>query len=241
MKNNLGNEYHQGTKYSRDQRTFGKQVQEPIPETYKSYQDAKVVPLPKPMITGGKPIWDVIRNRRSFRDFKQLEVSAEELSQILWATQGITKHIGRYALRTTPSAGALYPIETYVVVNRVNDIEPGVYHYNVLRCELEQIKAGDFSGELASASLGQDMLRSASFVLIWTAVIGRSKWRYGERAFRYIYMDAGHIGQNAYLSAEALGLGCCTVGAFFDDEVNAIIGVDGYQETTVYLCAMGKK
>ena len=85
------------------------------------------------------------------------------------------------------------------------------------------------------------MLENAALAFIWTAVIERSKWKYRERAYRYIYMDAGHIGQNAYLAAEALGLGCCAVGAFFDDEVNAVIGVDGENETAVYLCSIGKR
>ena len=135
----------------------------------------------------------------------------------------------------------MYPIETYVVVNRVRGVEAGVYHYDVRKHKLEVVKKGDFGTAIARAGLGQEMLKDASFVFVWTAIIARSKWKYMERGYRYIYMDAGHICQNAYIAAEALGLGCCSVGAFFDSEVDPIIGIDGEDEISVYLCAIGKK
>jgi SagB-type dehydrogenase family enzyme len=165
----------------------------------------------------------------------------EELSQLLWAIQGVTAHAGDYALRTAPSAGALYPIETYVLVNRVSDLGAGLYHYDVRQHRLEVVRKGDFGSDIAQAALGQTFLQEAALVFLWTAVVARSKWKYRERAYRYIYMDAGHIGQNAYLAAEVLGLGACTVGAFLDDEVNSVIGIDGENEIAIYLCAVGKK
>lgn len=208
---------------------------------YKTYPDAEVVSLPEPVRTGGRSIWDILSSRRSVRDYTSEALSMNELSQLLWSVQGITAYAGRYALRTAPSAGALYPIETYVLINRVAGIEAGLYHYDVRYHRLEVIKKGDLGADIARAALGQDMLRTAALVFIWTAVFARSVWKYRERAYRYIYMDAGHIGQNAYLSAEALGLGCCTVGAFLDDQVNSVIGVDGKDESAIYLCAIGKK
>lgn len=208
---------------------------------YKTYPDAEVVSLPEPVRTGGRYIWDILSSRRSVRDYTSEALSMNELSQLLWSVQGITAYAGRYALRTAPSAGALYPIETYVLINRVAGIEAGLYHYDVRYHRLEVIKKGDLGADIARAALGQDMLRTAALVFIWTAVFARSVWKYRERAYRYIYMDAGHIGQNAYLSAEALGLGCCTVGAFLDDQVNSVIGVDGKDESAIYLCAIGKK
>jgi SagB-type dehydrogenase family enzyme len=105
---------------------------------------------------------------------------------------------------------------------------------------LETIAQGSFGRDLAEAALGQDMVRTASVVFIWTAIVQRSKWKYRERAYRYIYLDGGHIGQNLYLAASALNLGCCTIGALFDEEVNQLIGVDGKEETVVYMGAVGK-
>jgi SagB-type dehydrogenase family enzyme len=115
-----------------------------------------------------------------------------------------------------------------------------MYHYHVRKAELALLKEGNVGPELADAGLGQEMLEEAAAVFVWTAVIERSKWKYRERAYRYIYMDAGHIGQNLYLAATALGLGCCTVGAFFDEEVDGLIGIDGKEEISVYLGAVGR-
>ena len=186
-------------------------------------------------------MWDTLACRRSIRDYSSVAVSMAELSQLLWAIQGVTAHAGRYALRTAPSAGALYPIETYILVNLVSDLAAGIYHYDVRKHGLEVVRKGDFGAEIARAALGENMLKEAALVFLWTAVVARSKWKYFERAYRYMYMDAGHIGQNAYLAAEALGMGCCTVGAFLDDEVNSVIGIDGKDEVALYLCAVGKR
>jgi len=238
---NIGNLYHSETKYYRDRMAGGRLRREEMPETYKTYPDAETVALPDPDRSRGNPIWDMLSHRRSVRDYSPTPISMEELSQLLWATQGVTARAGQYALRTAPSAGALYPIETYIVVNRVSDLAEGIYHYDVRRHKLEVVRKGSFGEELAQAALGQGMLQEGAFAFVWTAIVARSKWKYRERAYRYIYMDAGHIGQNAYLAAEAMGMGCCTVGAFLDDEVNSIIGIDGKSEIAVYLCSVGGK
>jgi SagB-type dehydrogenase family enzyme len=163
-----------------------------------------------------------------------------ELSQLIWATQGITRRVRGFDFRACPSAGALYPIETYVVVNWVEGLLPGVYHYSVRAEELVFLREGLFGPALRDAGLGQEMLAEAASVFVWSAVVERSKWKYRERAYRYIYMDAGHIGQNLYLAATSMGLGCCTVGAFFDEEVNSLIGADGDNEIAVYLGVVGR-
>jgi SagB-type dehydrogenase family enzyme len=238
---NIGDRYHSETKYHRDRSLGGGLRWEKIPETYKTYPGAETISLPEPTRSAGESIWDVFSRRRSIRDYTSAAVSMEELSQLLWAIQGVTAHAGDYALRTAPSAGALYPIETYVLVNRVSDLGAGLYHYDVRQHRLEVVRKGDFGSDIAQAALGQTFLQEAALVFLWTAVVARSKWKYRERAYRYIYMDAGHIGQNAYLAAEVLGLGACTVGAFLDDEVNSVIGIDGENEIAIYLCAVGKK
>jgi SagB-type dehydrogenase family enzyme len=158
---------------------------------------------------------------------------------LLWASTGIQRNVKGYEFRTAPSAGALYPIETYLVVNRVKDLTGGVYHYSVKSHLLEEIKLGEFGNELASAALDQKMCSDASVVFLWTAIFARSRWRYKQRGYRYIYLDAGHIAQNLALAAVSLGLGSCQIGAFFDDEINSILEIDGVNESAVYLSAIG--
>lgn len=238
---NIGDNYHSETKYFRNLIRGRRQIFDKLPEPYKNYPDSESTTLPEPIKSDGAGIWDILMQRRSRRDYTAEYLSLAELSQLLWAIQGITAYAGRYALRTSPSAGALYPIETYVIANHIDNLETGAYHYNVLKHSLELIKKGEFGADIAHSALDQTMLEDASVVFIWTAVVARSKWKYGERAYRYIYMDAGHIGQNAYIAAEAMGLGCCTVGAFFDDEIGAIIGIDNKEEIVVYLCSIGKR
>ena len=169
----------------------------------------------------------------------------------MWAGQGIRDTQGAHVLRTAPSAGALYPIETYLAVRDVDDLSPGVYHYRVVGADpaghpdpeeghaLEQLTATDVSAALADACLQQRWMAQAAVVFVWTAVFARSEWKYGDRAFRYIYLDAGHIAAHVSLGAVAMGLGSCQVGAFFDDEVNGLLGVDGEEESAVYLTTVG--
>jgi len=241
MDENIGDIYHAETKYHRDYRDSTTGTPSKMAEPYKTYPGTKIISLPKPDLSSGLSIWEVMSQRRSIRKYASEDASMEELSMLLWATQGISATIGRHELRVSPSAGALYPIETYIQVNRVKELDPGVYHYAVLNHKLEQVKTGDFGEKIAHAALGQVMMRDSAFNFVWTGIIARSKWKYLERAYRYIYMDAGHICQNAYLAAEALGMGCCGIGAFFDSEVEEIVGVDGEEEIVVYMCSIGKK
>jgi SagB-type dehydrogenase family enzyme len=237
----IGDLCHQETKYRREAMPRGglHWANQPAPYKEISYS-IRHFPTRSPDQRGGKPLWGTIAERRSIREFSNQSINFSELSQILWATQGITSRAWGYDFRATPSAGALYPIETYIIANRVEEIPSGLYHYNVKEAQLVLMKEGQFGSALCHAGLGQEMLEEASCVFIWTAIVERSRWKYRERAYRYIYMDAGHIGQNLYLSATALGLGCCTVGAFFDEEVDRLIGVDGKEEISIYLGAIGR-
>ena len=140
----------------------------------------------------------------------------------------------------SPSAGALYPVETYLLVNRVDKVESGIYHYAVRSHSLELLKKGDLKVESASAALGQNMVARAQVAFIWTAVFKRSKWKYKQRTYRYVYLDAGHIAAHLSLAAVSLGLGSCQIAAFFDDEVNALVGVDGKGESAIYMSVAGK-
>ena len=237
----IGDTYHQWTKYRRDEMTGGGLDWANQPAAHKEYPtSAKRVPVSSVIPQGGKPLWETMGQRRSLRDFSHDPITFEDLSLLIWATQGITTRSLGFDFRTVPSAGALYPIETYIAVNRVEGMAPGIYHYQVKEAELAFLKEGRFGPDLNRAALNQEMLEEAATVFIWTAVVDRSKWKYRERAYRYIYMDAGHIGQNLYLAATALNLGCCGVGAFFDEEVDRLIGIDGKEEMSIYLGAVGQ-
>lgn len=238
MREEIGDLFQRETKYHRG-KLFGGYRRPRRPEAHKLYPGARKISLPRPEEKDGMPLWEALKKRRSVRDFKKKPLTKGDLSQLLWATQGISKEIMGYELRTAPSAGALYPIETYVIIHDIEEIDRGIYHYDVSSHELELLRSGDFRKDIAEASLEQDFLAEGNLVFVWTAVFGRSTWKYGARAFRYIYLDAGHIGQNLALAAVCLGLGSCQVGALYDDEVNAILGVDGVEESVVYMSVVG--
>ena len=133
----------------------------------------------------------------------------------------------------------LYPIETYIAANNVEELKEDIYHYNIKNHLLEEIKLGNFGDKLAYAALDQEMCADASVVFIWTAVVRRSKWKYSQRAYRYIYLDAGHIAENFALAAASVNCVSCHVGAFFDDEINSILDIDGVEESSICLSVVG--
>ena len=211
------------------------------PEPYKNYEaPLAVIPLPEPDLAGDLNLWQLLHSRRSRREYDPAKpLTPAKFSTLLWATQGITARYGEVLFRTAPSAGGLYPVDTYLFLRAVEGLEPGIYHFRPHAFDLEFLKKGDHSRALVEAALGQMMVMGAQVTFIWSAVVERSKWKYRQRAYRYIYLDAGHIAQNLCLAAEAFGLGACAVGAFFDDKVNAIIGVDGVEETVIYMASVG--
>lgn len=232
LSESLGDVYHRETKYVRPGGLGVTPVSVERP--------GKVVSLPAPTEDDGDGLWGVIKNRRSIRRFNQSQpLTLAELSQLLWATQGLTADPGDDRFRASPSAGALHPLDTYLVLNRVEGLPAGVALYDVPSREIKILSEGDFAEDIAMAALDQGMAADAAVVFVWVAVPGRSKPKYRDRAHRYIYMDAGHIGGQLHLAAVALGLGCCAIGAFLDDEVNAVVGVDGEQETAVYMSVVG--
>jgi SagB-type dehydrogenase family enzyme len=239
MKDGIGDQFQEETKYRPGKLSGGSLDWNRRPDTYKTYPGAPRLKLPVPETHGGRPLWDSIRERRSCRDFAETPMSRETLSQLLWASQGITKKFQGFEFRAAPSAGALYPIETYLAVLNVSGLEPGIYHYDVRRHELEPMGKGDCRADIAAALLDQHFIRAANVVFLWTAVFQRSKWKYKQRAYRYVYLDAGQIAQNLALAAVALELGSCHIGALYDDEVNALLGVDGEEESIVYTTAVG--
>jgi len=185
-------------------------------------------------------LWAVLRARRSVREFAPDPLSEERLFLLLWAAQGISFN-GQWALRTAPSAGGLYPVETYVCVSRVEGLAPGVYHWELPDERLALVAArSDVAAAACEACLGQEMVAAAPATFIWSAVWGRSAQKYGNRALRYAYLDAGHLAENLHLAATALGLGSCMIGAFLDDAMNELVGADGDAESVIYAACAGE-
>lgn len=174
------------------------------------------IQLPAPRTESAVSLEQAIAKRRSVRDYAPRGLSWEEVGQLVWAGQGITDP--RQGLRAAPSAGALYPLELYVVVKE------GVYHYLPARHALELVKRGDQREVLCAAALSQRSVRHASLNIVIAAVYERTGAKYGSRAERYVMLEAGHVCQNILLQAVALGLGGVPIGAYFDDRVQAVLG-----------------
>ncbi len=209
------------------------------PQPYKTYPDAEKIKLPLPDYRG-MVLEEAIKRRRSVRNYSSAPLTLEEISQLLFSAQGITGYYAGIPLRAAPSAGALYPVEIYLIVLNVNGLKKGIYHYNVREHSLEFIKEGDFKNEIFKAGLFQEMFLDAPVIFVYTAIFKRTTYKYDERGYRYVYIEIGHIAQNVSLQAVSLGLVSCVIGAFFDDMVNKIIEVDGKEEAVIYLQTIGK-
>jgi len=198
-----------------------------------------VINLPLPKFKIGKlTVEEAIAYRRSIREYVSKPITLIQLSQLLWAAQGITNT--RHGFRAAPSAGATYPLEVYVVVKEggVEGLPAGIYRYDPYTHLLRLIRKGDYSLELYRASLEQPWVKDAAVNIVITAVYERTTGRYGDRGVRYVHIEVGHVGQNIYLEATNLGLGTVTVGAFYDDEVSKILGV-GPDEHPLYIMPVG--
>jgi len=201
-------------------------------------KDSKIL-LPYPKLKGNMSVEEAIAFRRSIREYKDEPLTISQLSQLLWAAQGITET--RWGFRAAPSAGATYPLEVYVVIgeNGVKELNPGVYKYLPHEHAIVLVKEGDVREELYKAALNQEWVLKAPITIVITAVYERTTSRYGERGIRYVHMEVGHVGQNIYLQATALGLGTVVVGAFYDEEVRRIINAPE-NEHPLYLVPVGK-
>jgi SagB-type dehydrogenase family enzyme len=239
-KDGIAYQYLKETKYDRES-ILRRDDLGPIPRppVYKNYPEAARIALPKPAFEKTESLWSILNQRRSRRRYTPDPISMTTLATLLWAAQGITLSARDYQFRTAPSAGALYPVETYLSIHRVSDLKQGIYHFNVLDFALEEIGQGNFGEHLTRAALDQAIVGRGAVLFIWTAIVLRAMWKYRNRCIRYVFMDAGHIGQNLQVAATAMGLGCCCIGAFYDEEINQILRIDGEEETVIYLAAVG--
>ncbi len=239
--------YHDSTRHTRRNIYSGAKLDlSRRPETFKAYPDAPVVKLPDLSPSAvAKPTGQAVEARRQApRNFTGAAITLSQLATVLRLTNGVTRTVrqpgGDLLLRAAPSAGALYPTETYVVASRVEGLPPGIYHYGVKSSELRRIEAGEtFAASLAALSARSSLVKSAPATLLFSAVFVRSAWKYRARSWRYCLLDAGHLAVQAALAAAAQGLASHPVGAFDDRKVNMLLGLDEQDEGALMLLPLG--
>jgi SagB-type dehydrogenase family enzyme len=219
------------------------EVYRSVRNPYKQYVRCERLALPRARRRG--ELARILRRRRSVREFATTPITRAALGELLGLSCGITgvQHLGggdHLLLRANPSGGALYPIEVYPIVFRGDDLAPGLYHYAPREHALELIKSGDLQEELFQITMRQPVVREASFVCVLTALTARNMFKYGERGYRYMLLDAGHLAQNLYLASNALQLGCTTIAGFVDDRLNELVGIDGVNEFAVDVFVAGR-
>lgn len=196
----------------------------------------QTVPLPPPRSTGDRSFEEVLNKRRSIREFADPSPSAENIGQLAWAAQGITDD--KKGLRVAPSAGAIYPMEVYLLVSGIADIPDGIYLYRNRDHSLQLIAEGDLRRELYSAALSQDAIIKSPVVMVLTGDLHRTEQQYGQRALRYLFLEAGHMAQNVYLQATAMDIGTVVIGSFVDQGVRQVLQIDK-NEIPLYIMPVG--
>jgi len=239
----IGKDFFEHTKYP--YLTESDQQKElPCPEQETPEPGAILIDLPSPESLNINPVTisEAINQRRSRRKFSNQPFSIQELTWLLWATQGVKEKLPIATLRTVPSAGARHPFDTYLAINNVSGLKPGLYRYMALSHQLALIREDkNINTALTATCLGQKWVMGAPATLIWVAVPYRSTWRYSQRGWRYLFLDAGHVCQNLYLACEAIQACCCAVDAYDDDKLNDLLNLDGETKFAIYLAPAGIK
>jgi len=199
----------------------------------------KIISLSQPATSSSFSLEKAIASRRSRREYSKTPLTLKQISQILWAAQGITDQ--EKELRSAPSAGALYPLEIYLLTGEkgVEELESGVYHFQAENFQLKKVLTADLRHDLSRAALNQSVVNQAPATIIITALYQRTTEKYGQRGEQYVHLEAGHVGQNIYLQAEALGLGTVVIGAFNDQQLKELLQLD--QEQPLYLMPIGNR
>jgi SagB-type dehydrogenase family enzyme len=207
-------------------------------------KDAEVTALPKPnkFITTKDHVFECIADRQSRRKYTGQPLSLAELSYLLWATQGVKRHVAgpRVTIRTVPSGGAMHPLETYIAAQRVEGLKPGLYRYLPLDHALALVYAADDLAKRVTEAARDQFDGSCAAVFIWSAVPHRSEWRFVTEAAKLVLLDAGHVCQNLYLACESICCGTCGIGAYDQKKCDTLCRLDGEQELVVYLAPVGK-
>ncbi len=206
--------------------------------------DAVRLALPDAATAAPAPLnfLELVTRRQTLRRYAPTPLSLAELAYLLWCTQGVKKVTSTNTRRTVPSAGARHAFETIVLVNRVEELAAGLYRYGALAHDLITLDApADITTQVMAACLDQQQIADSAVTFIWVADVYRMQWRYGERGYRYLHLDAGHVCQNLYLAAESIGCGACAMAAFDDDRLNRLLGLDGEKEFVIYLASVGRR
>ena len=215
---------------------FSAACKPPDAEPSPSGEGVRII-LPEPRYDSDVSVEEALLKRRSVRSYTDEALTLPELAQLLWAAQGITDPSGK---RTAPSAGALYPLEVYVVVGSVENVAKGVYKYKPHQHELIKVLDGEQREALSQAALGQQSVAHGAADIVITAIYDRTTGKYGDRGARYVYMEAGHAAQNVYLQAAAMNLGTVVIGAFYDDRVKEVLNLPEDEEP-LYIMPVGRK
>lgn len=242
--NSIGKQFMEQTKYQYlDESDQDRGLPQPALEL--AYpRDAVLIDLPKieSIKVQELDLSAAMDQRKTVRKYSQMPLTIEELAYLLWYTQGVKRVTPRpVTLRTVPSAGARHSFETYLLINNVSGLKAGLYKYVALEHKLIVVNLEPgLSKKVARSAANQVFINDSAITFVWTTAVYRMKWRYGERAFRYIHLDAGHVCQNLYLASECIQSGVCAIAAFDDDELNALLGLDGEEQFAVYMATVGK-
>lgn len=245
MKDGIGHEFMQKTHYlhlpvaPQDSGTPQPPLELPVPSEARMIDLPTVADLSMPEMS----LRQAVESRKTIRAYQNISISLEELSYLLWMTQGVRRVSQRpVTLRNVPSAGARHAFETYLLINRVEGLTSGLYRYVALEHSLVELdRSSDINNRITRSCLNQQQISNSAVTFFWIAVLERMYWRYTERGYRYLFLDAGHVCQNLYLAAETLGCGVCAIGAFDDDLLNTALGLNGESLFAVYGGTLGKR
>ena len=246
MSQGIGHEFMAKTRYGNLEPSPQQQQlpQPPLEAFYDGTETIIDLPMPEDIPAINIDFMAAVELRTSVRDYQSAPISLLELSFLLWCTQGVKQVLGgdKATLRTVPSAGARHAFETYLLINHVEGLKPGLYRFLALEHKLVEVNTTPaISQEISKACLGQKFILTSAVTFLWAADMARMTWRYGERGYRYIHLDAGHICQNLYLSAQVIGCGACAIAAFDDEQLNGVVGIDGEKQFVVYVGTVGKR
>lgn len=245
MENHIGKEFVEKTKYDKLEPSLQSQgVPLPPLETL-APKGAKLIELPDGKLIGPVPVnfSELVEQRETLRKYTEIPLSLQELAYLLWGTQGVKSVTEKpVSKRTVPSAGSRHAFETYLLVNRVEGLEPGLYRYLAVEHKLAKLDAPEeITDNLTEACLKQPHVKNSAVTFFWVAVPLRMVWRYCQRGYRYMYLDAGHVCQNLYLLAESIQCGVCAIAAYDDDLVNQALQLDGEDQFAIYIATLGKR
>jgi SagB-type dehydrogenase family enzyme len=241
--NSIGKEFMEKTKFQYIDRSdqSNNLAQPPLEAEYDSSKPVIDLPAPENIKIRSFDLRKAIEGRRSIRNYSQQPLTIEELSYLLWVTQGVVQVTRGATFRNVPSAGARHAFETYLLINNVRGVPAGIYRFLAIDHKLVEINMDpDIADGVVEGCLGQDFIRKSAVTFIWAADAYRMKWRYGERGYRYLHLDAGHACQNLYLGAGSIDCGVCAIAAFSDDHMNDLLELDGLEQFVIYVATVGK-